>query len=357
MNWADNTPNQTLMSDAIEKPLLAVLSGERRTPPPVWMMRQAGRYLAEYREVRAKAKNFIDFCFSPDLAAEVTLQPIRRFGFDAAIMFADILLVPIALGRKVWFVAGEGPKLDPFDVSLVDQLTEGQSRTVLAPIADTLRRVKPELPGHTTLIGFAGAPWTVATYMVEGGGSKDRFKTRVAAWDQADHFDAMLDKIADATIDYLIMQAEAGADVLKIFDSWAEGLPEPLFERVIIRPTRRIVEGVRAAGVTVPIIGFPRGAGTLYPRYAAETGVTALALDTAVQPEWMHKALPADLPVQGHLDPAALRAGGEVLDSEVDRLLDSWADRPHIFNLGHGITPDVPVAHVEAMLARIRSRA
>lgn len=342
------------MTDPVSKPVLDVLSGKRVDPAPVWMMRQAGRYLDEYREVRARAKNFIDFCFSPDLAAEVTLQPIRRFGFDAAIMFADILLIPIALGRKVWFVTGEGPRLDPFNPLDHDDLVLDQVDTVLAPIGETLRRVKPELPPETTLIGFAGSPWTVATYMIEGAGSKDRFKARVAAWEHPEAFDAMLDKIAVATAQYLVMQARAGADVLKLFDSWAEGLPQPVFDRVIIQPTKRIIDLVRAQGVDLPIIGFPRGAGTQYPRYARETGVTALALDTSVDPHWMDRELPPDLPVQGHLDPAALRAGGAALESEVRRLLDAWSNRPHIFNLGHGITPDVPVAHVEDLLACIR---
>lgn len=344
------------MTDTLSKPILDVLAGQTISPPPVWLMRQAGRYLAEYREVRSRAKNFIDFCFSPDLASEVTLQPIRRFGFDAAIMFADILLVPIALGRKVWFVTGEGPKLEPFDPANYQDLRLDQTHEVLSPIAETLRRVKKDLPKETTLIGFAGSPWTVATYMVEGGGSKDRYSTRVAAYAQAEAFDGMLDRIADVTADYLVMQAEAGAEVLKLFDSWAEGLPQPLFERVIIRPTKRIVDKVRAAGVTVPIIGFPRGAGTLYPLYARETGVTAIALDTAVDPAWADANLPKGMPVQGHLDPAALRAGGEVLQSEVRRLVDAWSGRPHIFNLGHGITPDVPVDHVHLLLDTLRQR-
>ena len=344
------------MTETPFKPLLAVLNGDAVSPPPVWLMRQAGRYLAEYREVRAKAENFVSFCFSPDLAAEVTLQPIRRFGFDGAIMFADILLIPIALGRKVWFVPGEGPKLEPFDPQDWQSLDLSAVEDVLAPIGETLRRVKPELPAETTLIGFAGSPWTVATYMIEGGGSKDRFSARVAAWQDPAAFDAMLDRIADATASYLVMQAEAGAEVLKLFDSWAEGLPEPLFERVIIRPTKRIIDAVRAAGVTVPIIGFPRGAGSFVPRYARETGITAIALDTGMDPAWAQANLPEGMPVQGHLDPAALRAGGAALDSEVDRLLDAWAGRPHIFNLGHGITPDVPVSHVEQLLSRIRDR-
>ncbi|MCR9266043.1 MAG: uroporphyrinogen decarboxylase [Alphaproteobacteria bacterium] len=338
------------------KPLLKVLAGETVSPPPVWLMRQAGRYLAEYREVRARAGDFIKFCFSPDLAAEVTLQPIRRFGFDAAILFADILLIPIALGRKVWFVAGEGPRLEPFDVRQFEDLTTDTVRSVLGPVGETLTRVKPELPDETTLIGFAGAPWTVATYMVEGGGSKDRFSARVAAWQHPEAFDGMLERIADATAEYLVMQAESGAEVLKIFDSWAEGLPEPLFERVVINPTKRIVDRVRAAGVTVPIIGFPRGAGSMYARYARETGVNAVALDTGMDPAYAQSILPDGMPVQGHLDPAALRAGGDALDRETDRILDSWAGRPHIFNLGHGITPDVPVDHVHQLLRRIRER-
>jgi len=342
------------MTRETEKPILQVLAGQKISPPPIWLMRQAGRYLAEYREVRARAKNFIDFCFSPDLAAEVTLQPIRRFGFDASIMFADILLVPIALGRKVWFVTGEGPKLDPFDPLEFETLRLDQTREVLSPIAETLRRVKADLPAETTLIGFAGSPWTVATYMVEGGGSKDRFKTRVAAWEHPEAFDGMLDRIADVTAEYLVMQVEAGAEVLKLFDSWAEGLPEPLFERVVIRPTKRIVDAVRAAGVDVPIIGFPRGAGTFCARYARETGITAIAVDTGMDPKWAHANLPEGMPVQGQLDPAVLRAGGEILQSEIDRIVDAWSDRPHIFNLGHGITPDVPVAHVEALLSHLR---
>lgn len=342
------------MNQSSKKPFLSTLNGQVQSTPPVWLMRQAGRYLSEYRDVRAKAPNFIDFCFSPDLAAEVTLQPIRRFGFDAAIMFADILLVPIALGRKVWFVAGEGPRLEPFDPSNYRDLDLDRMEEVLAPIGETLRRVKPELPDETALIGFAGSPWTVATYMIEGGGSKDRWNTRVAAWSKPSDFDGMLDRIADVTAQYLIMQAAAGAETLKLFDSWAEGLPEPLFERVIIRPTKLIIDQVRAAGVTVPIIGFPRGAGTLYPRYARETGITAIALDTSVQPEWARRALPEGMPVQGHLDPAVLMTGGDTLNREIDRLIAAWSGHPYIFNLGHGITPEVPVAHVEQMLARIR---
>jgi uroporphyrinogen decarboxylase len=338
----------------IQKTMLAVLAGERRDPPPIWLMRQAGRYLPEYRETRARAKNFIDFCFSPDLAVEVTLQPIRRFNFDASIIFADILLIPIALGRDVWFVTGEGPKLNPLSMSDVDQLTPDRTEEVLAPIAETVRGVKAGLPEETTLIGFAGAPWTVATYMIEGGGSKDRYAARTAAYGDPAAFQILLDALVESTARYLVMQAEAGAEVLKIFDSWAEGLPPPLFDRVVIQPTKAIVDKVRAAGVTLPIIGFPRGAGPLYKAYAEQTGVTALALDTALDPVWAHENLPAGMAVQGQLDPAALRVGGAALDAEIDRNLAVWAERPYIFNLGHGITPDVPIAHVERLIKRIR---
>ena len=342
------------MKSSPEKSVLAVLAGERRDPPPVWLMRQAGRYLPEYRATRSRAKNFIDFCFSPDLASEVTLQPIERFGFDASIVFADILLVPIALGRKVWFVPGEGPKLNPMAMDEVAGLTQGMARKVLSPVADTLRRVRAGLPETTTLIGFAGSPWTVATYMIEGGGSKDRYSARVAAWSHPAEFDALMDALVETTADYLVMQAEAGADVLKLFDSWAEGLTPPLFEKVVIRPTRAIVDRVRQAGVTAPIIGFPRGAGPLYKRFAEESGVDALALDTALDPAWADAALPKGMPVQGQLDPAVLRAGGDALDREIDRIVQAWAHRPHIFNLGHGITPDAPIAHVEQLLRRLR---
>jgi uroporphyrinogen decarboxylase len=342
------------MTEHSTKPLLSVLSGEARDVPPIWLMRQAGRYLPEYREVRATAKDFIDFCFTPEKASEVTLQPIRRFGFDAAIMFADILLIPIALGRRVWFVTGEGPKLDPMSVEDYAALDPKDAAEVLAPIGETLRLTKPRLPDDTTLIGFAGAPWTVATYMIEGGGSKDRWSARVAAWTHQDAFDAMMSVIADATADYLVMQAQAGAEVLKIFDSWAEGLPRPLFDRVVIAPTRRIVDRVRAAGVKTPIIGFPRGAGALYAPYARETGVDAVAMDTGLDPDWVKSALPKDMPVQGQLDPAVLRAGGAALDGEVDRLLAAWKGRPYVFNLGHGTTPDVPIDHVHRLINRIR---
>ena len=338
----------------MSKKILDVLTGKPVDPPPVWLMRQAGRYLPEYRQVRATAKDFIDFCLSPDKATEVTLQPIRKFGFDAAILFADILLIPMALGRKVWFVAGEGPQLDPLSVDDIDNLEIGNVEGLLGPVGQTVRNLSVNLPEETTLIGFAGAPWTVATYMIEGGGSKDRWNTRHMYWAHPAAMARLLDLLADATIRYLIMQAKAGAEVLKIFDSWAEGLPPPMFYDVVIRPTRRIVDGLRKAGIDVPVIGFPKGAGPNYVPYARESGVDALALDHGLNTQWALESLPPEMPLQGQLDPAVLRAGGSGLDAEIDRIISAFRGRPHIFNLGHGITPDVPIDHVHQLVSRIR---
>ncbi|MCC5982008.1 MAG: uroporphyrinogen decarboxylase [Oceanicaulis sp.] len=336
------------------KPLLRVLAGETLATPPVWLMRQAGRYLPEYREVRAKQSDFIAFCLNPEAATEVTLQPIRRYGFDASIVFADILLIPHAMGQKVWFEKGEGPRLTQMELAKLAALSPDGAAERLDPVCETLRRLSKALPGDCTLIGFAGAPWTVATYMIEGAGSKDRWKARTAAWSEPGLMDQLLANLADATADYLIAQAKAGAEVLKIFESWAEGLPAPLFERVVIRPTRRIVETVKAAGITAPIIGFPKGAGPHYVRYAAETGIDAIATDHGLDTDWAVTNLPRGMPVQGQLDPAVLKAGGEALRSETQRLLDAWGGRPYVFNLGHGINPDVPPEHVDALLAYIR---
>ncbi len=336
------------------KQILKVLAGEALDRPPVWLMRQAGRYLPEYREVRSTAKNFIDFCLTPEKATEVTLQPIRRFGFDGSILFADILLIPMTLGRKVWFVAGEGPKLDPLTADDIASLEIGDVEGILGPVGQTVANLSVALPEETTLIGFAGSPWTVATYMIEGGGSKDRWNARRMYWENPEAMEKLLNLIADATIRYLVMQANAGAEVLKLFDSWAEGLPPPMFEDVVIRPTRRIVDGLRAAGIACPVMGFPKGAGPNYLAYAEQTGVTALALDHGLNTQWALENLPEDLPLQGHLDPAVLRAGGDALDGEVERIISAFRGRPHIFNLGHGITPDVPIAHVEQLVRKIR---
>ncbi|MGX6649179.1 uroporphyrinogen decarboxylase [Maricaulaceae bacterium MS644] len=336
------------------KPFLAALAGETLTPPPVWLMRQAGRYLPEYREVRAKQPDFINFCLNPEAAAEVTLQPIRRYGFDAAIVFADILLIPYGLGQKTWFEKGEGPKLTPLTRAMQDSLDVDRAREVLKPVSETLARVKADLPDETALIGFCGSPWTVATYMIEGGGSKDRFETRALAWSDPERFDALMDILVESSALYLADQAAAGADALKVFDSWADGLPDPLFDRVVIEPTRKIVARLRELGVTAPVIGFPRGAGPQAVRYAQKTGVTALALDHGVDTGWAMEAFPKDLPLQGQLDPAVLRAGGAVLDAEVDRLLSTWGGRPYVFNLGHGIHLNTPPENVAQLLRRIR---
>lgn len=336
------------------KSILKVLAGEALDRPPVWLMRQAGRYLPEYRQVRSTAKNFIDFCLTPDKATEVTLQPIRRFGFDGSILFADILLIPMTLGKNVWFVGGEGPKLDPLAADDIASLEIGDVEGILGPVGQTVANLSVALPDETTLIGFAGSPWTVATYMIEGGGSKDRWNSRRLYWEHPAAMERLLDLIADATIRYLVMQANAGAEVLKLFDSWAEGLPPPMFEDVVIRPTRRIVEGLRAAGITCPIIGFPKGAGPNYVAYAKQTGVTALALDHGLNTQWALDNLPENMPLQGQLDPAVLRAGGDALDREIERIISAFRGRPHIFNLGHGITPDVPIDHVEQLVRKVR---
>jgi uroporphyrinogen decarboxylase len=314
-------------------------------------MRQAGRYMPEYRALRARAPDFIAFCFNPEMAAEATLQPMRRFGYDAAIVFADILLVPGALGQAVWFEAGEGPKLGPLP-SLEHLRSQVEASTErLSPVAETLRRVRAELDPDRALIGFAGAPWTVATYMIEGG-SSDRTAARTFAFEQAEQLDGLIDVLVEATSRYLIMQAQAGAQVLKLFESWAESLPEDVFERVVTGPHARIVRSLRAAGVTAPVIGFPRGAGSLVESYAEAAGVQAVALDVQASAA-LGQRLQQRLTIQGALDPLLLRAGGEALDRRVDRLLEQWGRGPYIFNLGHGILPDTPIAHVEQVLDRV----
>lgn len=336
-----------------EKSLLAVLKGERRDPPPVWLMRQAGRYLPEYRELRAQKGGFLELCYDPEAATEVTLQPIRRFGFDGAILFSDILVIPHALGQDLWFEAGEGPRLaPPLAQAALSDLTAVPER--LAPVIETVRRVAAALPSSTTFLGFAGSPWTVATYMVAGQGSKDQGAARTMAYQDPVHFGAIIDAIVDATVDYLSAQIVAGVDAVQLFESWAGTLSPAQFERWVIAPNAEIVRRLRARRPDTPIIGFPKGAGGKLVAYARETGVDAVGIDETVDPVWAHQALPKDLPVQGNLDPLALLAGGAALDSAIDAIVQGFADRPHIFNLGHGITPEVPVAHVEALLARLR---
>ena len=331
--------------------LLQSLAGEVLDRPPVWFMRQAGRFLPEYRALRARAPDFISFCLDPEMAAEATLQPMRRFAFDAAIVFADILLIPLALGQKVWFEAGEGPKLDflPELSALRGEIEASTER--LAPVGETLKRVRSALDPERALIGFAGGPWTVATYMIEGG-SSDRSRARAFAFEQPQQLDALIGILVEATSRYLAMQARAGAQVLKLFESWAEGLPEDLFARLVSGPHAQIVRNLRAVGIEAPVIGFPRGAGALVEGYAEEAGVQAVALDVQA-PAALGRRLQARLAIQGALDPLLLRAGGPALGQRVDRLLEQWGRGPYIFNLGHGILPDTPVEHVGQVVERV----
>lgn len=336
--------------------LLRVLDGETTDRPPVWFMRQAGRYLPEYRALRATTPGFIEFCLDPEKAAEATLQPMRRFGFDAAIVFADILLIPRALGQDVWFEAGEGPRLGALpDVERMRELAPSAGEA-LSEIGQTLSIVRSALEPERTLIGFAGAPWTVATYMLDGVartiGKGERATARTYAYEHPETVQAVLDALVESTAHYLKMQADAGAQVLKIFESWAEGLPDDLFESLVLQPHQKLVSRVRDLGVTVPLIGFPRGSAALAERYASECDVQAVALDTAC-PLAVGQRVQAIKPIQGALDPLLLRAGGAALDRRVDQLVEAWGAGPWIFNLGHGILPDVPMAHVEQVLKRI----
>ncbi len=336
------------------RPILAVLRGERRDPPPIWLMRQAGRYLPEYRALRAEKGGFLDLCYDPASAAEITLQPIRRFGFDGAILFSDILVIPHAMGQRLWFEAGEGPRLaPPLANGLLDGLAADTSR--LDPIYETVRRVVAALPDHVAMLGFAGSPWTVATYMVAGQGSKDQAAARTLAYADPAAFGRLIDAIVGATVDYLIGQIDAGVQAVQLFDSWAGSLAPDEFVRWVIAPNRAIVEAVRAVRPHVPIIGFPKGIGEKLPAYARETGVDALGIDETIDPVWAHAALPPGLPVQGNLDPIALLAGGDRLGTAVQRIRQAFAARPHIFNLGHGILQQTPVVHVEALMAMIRA--
>ncbi|MDP3492076.1 MAG: uroporphyrinogen decarboxylase [Hyphomonadaceae bacterium] len=339
-----------------DRRLLRVLNGERVDPVPVWMMRQAGRHLPEYREVRAKARDFLDFCYSPSLAAEATLQPVRRYGMDGAILFADILLVLDAMGRNVRFIEGEGPRVDPATkASDLSQVPMEKILARLAPVGETVERVRASLDDSTTLIGFAGSPWTVGVYAIEGRGGTDKADSRKFGYQHPEELDGMLEQLVEASAHYLLMQANAGADALMLFESWAEGLPEDAFERWVIGPTAKLVQRVRALGVTQPIIGFPRGAGGLVVDYAERTGVNAVGLDTAIPLKRIAAALPKGMAVQGNLDPMRLIAGGAAMEDRVREIITSLKGRPHIFNLGHGVTPETPIPHVESVLRTIRS--
>ncbi len=340
----------------VSKPILRALAGERLSHPPVWLMRQAGRYLPEYRATREKAGGFLDLCYNPDLATEVTLQPIRRYGFDASILFADILLIPQALGADLWFVTGEGPRLSTItDASGVAQLrTTDDIHETLSPIYQTVRNLSEALPAETTLIGFAGAPWTVATYMVAGRGTPDQAPARRMLYSETDAFLDLIDRIADATAAYLIAQIEAGAEVVKLFDSWAATIPGPWFERIAIAPVQKIIAKIHAVYPDTPVIGFPRGAGVNYAGYAKATGVAGLAIDTSVDPSAAAEHLQPITCVQGNLDPLHMVLGGDSLVSETRRIKEALSGGPHIFNLGHGITPDADPANVDLLLKTIR---
>jgi len=340
------------------KPFIDALNGSCQAIPPVWLMRQAGRYLPEYRALRTRAKSFLDFCFTPELATEATLQPIRRYGFDAAILFSDILVIPHALGQDVSFREGSGPVLAAVrDARDVNRLTVEGAADRLANVYETVRRVRTELPAKVGLIGFAGAPWTVATYMVEGGSSREFSRVKRWAYGDPEGFSRLIDKIIEATADYLGRQVEAGAEALQIFDSWAGVLPEEAFERWCVAATRRLVDRVRARHPTVPIIGFPRGAGLMHGAYARESGVTAISLDTTVPPRWAAQDLQPLLPVQGNLDPQMLVTGGAAMAGAVDRIVQALGKGPFVFNLGHGIVPETPPEHVSELIHRVRMAA
>jgi uroporphyrinogen decarboxylase len=340
----------------MNKPVLDVLAGRICNPPPVWIMRQAGRYLPEYRRAREQAGDFLKLCLTPDLAAEVTLQPVRRFGFDAAILFSDILLVPFALGQAVSFIEGEGPRLAPIaDRKALRSLKSEPDQNIFQPVYETVGRVRQQLDDNATLLGFCGAPWTVATYMVGGGGSMDQAPARLFAYRDPEMFAALIDLLVEASASHLIRQLRAGADAVQIFDSWAGILPPTEFYRWCIEPTRRLVANVRQSVPDARIIGFPRGAGVSLFDYVENMPVDAVGLDWTMNMQVVREKVRPGLPLQGKLDPIVLLAGGAALDRAVDENLADFAGRPFIFNLGHGILPQTPVAHVEQMLARIRA--
>jgi uroporphyrinogen decarboxylase len=338
------------------KPFLAALAGERQKTSPIWLMRQAGRYLPEYRELRARAPTFLDFCYTPCLAAEATLQPIRRFGFDAAILFSDILVIPDALGQTVSFETGDGPRLDPIcDAEGLAKLSREPDWYRLAPVFEALDRVKGALPKETALIGFCGAPWTVASYMIAGRGTPDQAPARLFAYRHPDLFARLIDRLVEVSAEYLRRQFAAGAEAAQIFDSWAGVLPPAEFERWCVAPIAAIAAKVRVETPHARLIAFPRGAGARLAKFVGLVGIDAIGLDTATEPE-AAAALPERFVLQGNLDPLALVAGGRRLDEEIVRVLSGFASRAHIFNLGHGIVPETPVEHVERLVARVRDQ-
>ncbi|OHV79177.1 uroporphyrinogen decarboxylase [Ensifer sp. LCM 4579] len=333
--------------------VMEVLNGKRVTPPPVWLMRQAGRYLPEYRQTRAKAGSFLDLCYTPDLAVEVTLQPIRRYGFDAAILFSDILVIPDALHRNVRFEEGHGPRMDPIDADGIALLKADGVSGHLAPVIETVSRLRRELPVETTLLGFCGAPWTVATYMIAGHGTPDQAPARLFAYRYREAFERLLAFLADVSADYLVAQIDAGADAVQIFDSWAGVLGEEEFARFAVEPVRRMIASVRARRPSAKVIAFAKGAGLQLRNYRQATGADAIGLDWTL-PVSFAAELQKEGPVQGNLDPMRVVAGGAAMEGGIDRILDVLGNGPLIFNLGHGITPDARPDHVAALVARVR---
>ena len=348
--------NDTAENGFQEKPLLSVLNGAKPSRRPMWMMRQAGRYLPEYREVRAQAGSFLKLCADPKLAAKVTLQPLRRFDLDAAIIFADILLIPKALGQHLAFQEGEGPVLEPVkDASDLAALADELKLAELDAVFEALERVSSELAGNVALIGFCGAPWTVATYMIAGRGTPDQRPAREAAYRAEPWFSDLIDLLVRSSIDYLVRQVQSGAEAVQIFDTWAGVLSDDQFDRWCIAPTRRIVDGFRSACPDVPVIGFPRGSGSRYPRFVAETGIDAVGLDWSVPLPWARSELQTKVAVQGNLDPVLLACGGDALGSQVGIILEGLERDRHVFNLGHGILPDTPIENVETVISHVRS--
>ncbi|MBY6241802.1 uroporphyrinogen decarboxylase [Methylosinus sp. Sm6] len=340
-----------------EKPLIAALRGEALDIPPIWLMRQAGRYLPEYRELRARAGSFLDTCYNPEVAARITLQPIERFGFDAAILFSDILVVPDALGQKVSFESGHGPKLEPIaEPKDLDRLAPAFDADRLAPVYQTIERVKRELPETVAFIGFCGAPWTVASYMIAGEGTPDQAPARLFAYRHPQAFARLIDRLIEASVAYLTRQIDAGVETVQLFDSWAGVLPPQEFERWVVSPLRRIIAELKQQRPSVPIIAFVRGAGPHLGDLAKRLGADALGLDTSTPPQWAIGEVPASVTLQGNLDPLALVAGGEALDRQIDEISSAFAGRPHIFNLGHGVLPETPLAHIARLVERVRNR-
>jgi uroporphyrinogen decarboxylase len=349
----DDTSNGKAMPT---KPMLRALAGETQARPPFWFMRQAGRYLPEYRATRAQAGDFLSLCYNPELAVEVTLQPIRRYHMDAAILFSDILVIPDALGQPLAYKEGEGPQLEPVrSVTDLDRLETGRVVEHLQPVFETLKGLRRELPSDVTLIGFAGAPWTVATYMIEGGGSRDFANAKAWAFSDEAGFARLIDILVTSTTEYLLAQIEAGAEVIQIFDTWAGALSETEFRKWCITPVARIVAALREVYPDIPVIGFPRGAGAGYASFAADTGVNAVSLDTSVPLQWAKDNVQTSCAVQGNLDPLLVVAGGEAMRAEAKRILDMLSNGPYIFNLGHGFVPQTPPEHVEELSALIRN--